>query len=203
MTITKTDSAVLVLEEKNLILLLIATAVAIFGIIALFTNVFGDNSRSLFSLIPFLFSGAALLIRKTVTITLDKTSGKLTITERGIRSKTSNEYDISMIKSVELFVTFRRDVYDPQDKNYTKGSYAFDLAFVIDGAGAVPLDPSTASTSQLGNGNSQREMGEKIAAFLDVPFQERSDDGNIVSTVSSVIHQTIGVMPMSETPKDS
>jgi len=187
MKIIKETANIMILKNRNILGFIIGFIFVLVGIIAFVKPDFFTNKPPLwFGLIFILFGGLAIFGAKVITITLDKTTNKLSFLRKGLLGQSIKEYNLDQIKEVELSISF------PSAEKMRQGfGYLYRLSFVLNTGEIIPLNPGSRSNKRTMS--TERIIGARIASFLNVPFQERRPPtvSELLSTVQSTIQKEI------------
>lgn len=180
MKIVKEEQNLMVLKDRNIIAFAIGIIFTLAGFLVIIKPDFFTNQPPMWSgFVGVLLGGFVVFVTKVTTITLDKTSNKLSFLRKGLTSKSAREYNLDQIKEVELSVT-----YSSSGKG---GGYSYHLAFVLNNDEIVPLSPGSSSIIRIMGRQiiPEKTLGTRIAGFLGVPFQERRPP-TVSETLSAV-----------------
>jgi len=187
MKIIKEDSGLMIIKDRNIIAYIIGLIFVVAGFIAVFKpNFFIDHPPAWSGLLGILIGGFVIFVAKITTIIFDKASNKLLFSQKGLISKGTKEYILDQIKEVELSMAY-------STSNKSRG-YSYHLACVLKNGELVQLNPwSSSNTRVLGSQViPEKNIGERIANFLRVPFLERRPPTVVesLSAVSGAIQRT-------------
>jgi len=193
MKITKQTSRLIILKDTNIVsiftgIILISVGILAFFYPDLFTNEV-DQFPWYFRLLFPLIGAIVLLISKTTKITLDKGSNKvLLISKKLIGDEHKKYYELKRIKKVLLQKTY---AYRGE-----KTRCYFNIILILDNNEKIKL-PSSATVS-VGGGligkkyfNKDEKIGEKIAKFLEVPFEKKDSENQGLKDTISELKKTI------------
>ncbi len=156
--------------------------------ILLIPLIFSSQSANvlIFALVLFVFlvTGIFSVINSYFsTITLDKSINKLSFVRKGVLGKRNNDYSLSNISSIQLRQEYASRSTSSVGFSTKLGTMSrrldFQLFFIFKSGEEIPLDhlqqPGGLSISGLpllGGSGYERELGQKLATFLNVPFND-------------------------------
>ena len=191
MKVTKEDSGLMIVKQRNILFFIIAIFFVILGFSAIFSpDLFVSEAPPLwFGLVFILFGFLAVFSIKITTIRLDRSENKISILKKRIAGRQNlEEFPIENVKEIELTVDF-------SSSSDGKNSYSYQLYFVLNDGQNKELGQNVTSTNKPLNSifSSQIKTGKRIASFLDVPFLERRPPTvqETLSTVSKTIKDSI------------
>jgi hypothetical protein len=168
MKITRENQNLLVLQESGLFVYVFGTIFILLGLFIVFSPSFlSDNPPLWTGIVGILLGSLVIVISKNTTISLDKTSNKLLFLKKGITGQTVKEYSLDQIKEIEMFASY--------SSSSSGSGYSYHLAFVFKNNEEVPLNPGDSTIIRFMGRQiiPEKKLGEKIADFLNVPFQEK------------------------------
>ena len=164
----------------------VASAFVIGGIVII-TLLFQHDWRNtnggyaaLFTALLFIVFGIKLYFTngfKSSMVTLDKGSSTLTIMRKGMFKSKKDNYFLSQIKKVCLHDSLSRMITSGSTFANSKSAPAekYQLVFVMQDGKELYLDnPLAVSRTSYANlpSDGDRKLGQQIALFLNVPFQD-------------------------------
>jgi hypothetical protein len=189
MKIIKETSTLMVIKEKDFWVLLVGIAFALVGFLMIWNPaLFTEQPPLWFGFVFFVIGCLVIFNARETTITLDKTANKLIFEWKFLlrRNKNFKEYDLNQIKEIEL-----EAVYD-SSKNRR---IFYKLVFVLNTDEKIDFSQTMSTMTGFGRQiiNKKREIGIRVANFLNIPFQERRPPTvrEILSTVQEVIQKEI------------
>lgn len=213
MKIVQETQAILVLKQKNYVGIFIGILLFAIGVCLLISQGVKDIKMLVISIIFILISLLVVVSTKFITLIIDKTSKRITITSKGLMRHSSQNIAIDQVKEVaiEESVTLVRT-----NNSSTTNSGTFNLSssnpgmrkqvnyvlifYLKDGQGIpVQIDsPASFSVGGLPIGdylvrNKIIELGNKIANFIAVPFKD-----NRPPTVNEVITGVVNTVKNSQ-----
>jgi hypothetical protein len=156
MKILKDEQDLLILRESNTGAFIVGTIFFLVGFISIFQDLV------LLGILIALFGVLIIVTTKTVTISLDKSTNKLSFLRKGLIGQSHQEYALDQIKEIEM----SRNYSFSETKNV--GRYSYRLAFVLKNGEVVFFNSRDTSPFIT----PQRRTGSKVANFLGVPFRE-------------------------------
>jgi len=173
-------------QTPNLMVIKNSNIVSIFvGIIFIFVGIFmffyPNTSINNVDKFPLYFKSFILLIgvivffiSKTTKVVLNKELSKISlIYKKIIGNEYKKNYELNRIKKVLLQKTYSHDEKTPK--------YYFNIILILDNNEKIRL-PSSATVSVGGNligrkyFNKDEKIGEEIAKFLGIPFENSDSD---------------------------
>lgn len=187
MKILKEDQNLMILKDNNITIFVVGIIFVFVGLMIIFKPDYFTNETPLwFGFVGILFGLFIILMAKITTISLDKLSNKLSFQQKGLTNKIIKEYTLGQIKEIELSVS-----YSTSGKN----NYSYHLAFVLNNNEIIPLNPGSSSFLKIMGKQiiPENTIGQRIANFLNVPFQNRQPPtaSEALSTISSAIQNAI------------
>lgn len=169
MKIIKEDTQVMIIKDRMTVAFIVEALFTIFGVITLFyPEIFSYNVPPWFSIVG-IFAFVMIFFTKILTITLDKGYGKIVFSYKSIMTSNRSEFDLDQIKEIEA------------TPYYTNVGNSHGIAYVIS---FVTLDNQkiiineherTIKKSWGKPINPYKDMCNRIAAFLQIPFIEKED----------------------------
>lgn len=189
MKIVKEDQELMIIKDRNNIAIITGIIFALFGLLTLLNPNFFTNNPPAWSGYTGIVIGVFLILAtKSISITIDKTVGKVIFKQKGISRENFKEYKISSIKQLEL-----RQIYT-SSKN-SKGGYSHKLVFILDTGEEIPLNPYGAPIIRIMGKqiNAEKGIGTKISNFLNISFQEKRPPtaSETLSVFKSVLQKEI------------
>lgn len=175
MRITKEDSGLMVVKERNIFAFVVTVIFIFLGFNIIFNpSIFTSETPPLwFGLVSFFLGLIFLFTIKITTIKLDKSENKISISKKRIvGGQIKEEYYIDNIKEIEFAVDF--------SSSDGKNAYSYQLFFVLNNGQNIELSQSKTSSSSA-TFPSEVRLGKRIASFLCVPLQERRPPTVVVS----------------------
>lgn len=169
MRIVKEKEDLMVLRDEGIITFLVGPVFLTVGIVFLIKEGFSPIEPSSWIYLLFIFVGILITVLwKTTTISLDKKTGKLIFLSKGLKGKTSKEYNLNEIKEIELHTEYLKN-------KDNESNVFYNLIFILKSGERVPLSPGErGSRRSMGvQVIPEVDIGKKLAKFLEVPFQER------------------------------
>lgn len=187
MKIIKEDQNLMILRDNHIFVYLVGMAFVLVGFLIIFKPDFIINKQPTWSgLLSVLLGGFVIYLSKITIIHLNKISNKLLFTIKGLTGSTTKEYMLDTIKEIELSVEYS------SGKN---NGYSYHLAFVLNNNEIVQFNPGSSSVTKIMGLQiiPEKVIGNKVANFLGVPFQERRPPtvNEILSTVSSAVKSSV------------
>lgn len=175
MKIVQENQNLMVVKEKNILPLVIGLIFAAVGFLIVFSpQIFKEQPPLWFGLVFILIGFLAVLLCPFVTISIDRGTGKITFLWKRLIGTKKKEYSLDQIKEI-IFQTY----YTIQTKT-KRPRPNYSLLFIFKNEKEVAFQ---------NKGRKDKIIGEKIAQFLNVPFQEKRPP--TVSEVLSTIKETI------------
>ncbi|HNU95718.1 MAG TPA: hypothetical protein PLZ70_01085 [Candidatus Paceibacterota bacterium] len=191
MKVTKEDSGLMIVKQRNILFFIIAIFFVILGFSAIFSpDLFVSEAPPLwFGLVFILFGFLAVFSIKITTIRLDRSENKISILKKRIAGRQNlEEFPIENVKEIELAVDF-------SSSSDGENSFSYQLYFVLKDGQNKELCQSVTSTNKPSSliFSSQIKVGKRIADFLGVPFLERRPPTvqETLSTISKTIKDSI------------
>lgn len=134
--------------------------------------------------------GVSVIFPTRDFITFDKSENKLRITQKSMVEEKNNAYELNTIRAIELWA-FRN-----QGTNNRNNSLQYTLACMLENGDPVILNPTSSSSSRMSIGSMtwnfipEKMIGEKIAAFLNIPFSENRRPPTVTETLN-VLSETV------------
>jgi hypothetical protein len=153
----------------------------------------------------FALVGVFMVITaKSLTVTIDKTQNKCNFFTVTLIGKKSQDVVLDQIKEVSLEETVTHNTSSSGSENQIN----YTLVFYLQDGEGIPISISGSSGSFSVNGLPMEEMigrnknvilGNKIAAFISVPFVDRRPP-SLTDAIESVVQGFNAAKPLSETP---
>lgn len=202
MKIIKENPDLMVLKEKNIIVFWVGIIFALAGVIGIFLPRFFIEKMPLWVGLVFILIGIVVFFNVRMgTVTLDKSTNQLKILWRKLLTKKYQEYALNQIKAVEM----KESYIAPSEEEISQTSqfprHKYNLFFLFENNQEITLDPWTGTT----NLEKERTLGETIAKFLNVTFQEQRPPtvGEVLSTVKEAAEEEMQKIPaQSPAPED-
>lgn len=182
MKITQETGEVLVLKDNNYSGIFLGLIISVLGLGLLvasfsFLNVSGLTGVLAFIWIPLIVLIIGFFKLKNsylTTITLDKSKNKITLDLKRIFDKKIHEYDIREVSKITV-----NRVFNARNRSLVPWG-KFQLILNFKNGSKVALDRPESDPSLAANllfflswsGGFEKEMGKKIAEFLNLPFEE-------------------------------
>lgn len=171
MKIIQEASNLIVLKSGNLIAWILGGVFALVGTVAIVSPTSFTNAPPVWvGAISFFVGLAIILFAKSSLVTLNKDTNQFSVARKSIiGGQKQEDYALNQIKQVELQYRVDRQ----NDQNRGRGeSYSYRLIFVLIGGHEVPLTVSFSGAGNVGGilRVKERVLGEKLSAFLGVPF---------------------------------
>lgn len=174
MKITQETQNLIVLKDGNLWAWILGEVFVLVGIVAIVSPASFTNTPPAWAgAISILVGLAVILLVKSSIITLDKDANQLSIVRKSIiGGQTQEDYALNQIKQIEL-------QYRVNLRNFSQGvnrgmrmAYSYRLVFILTDGREVPLTTGFSGASNVGGilRVKERAIGEKLSAFLGVPF---------------------------------
>ena len=128
-------------------------------------------------IIPVLFNTRYLII-------FNKDENKLKINQKNLVKQKNDTYELSDIKSIELWTI------SGQNGGSKNNGLQYELACIVENNQYVILNPDTQSSFKISIGLAawniipEKKIGEKIAAFLNIPFVENRRPPTVNETLN-------------------
>lgn len=128
-------------------------------------------------IIPVLFNTRYLII-------FNKDENKLKINQKNLVKQKNDTYELSDIKSIELWTI------SGQNGGSKNNGLQYKLACILENNQYVILNPDTQSSFKISIGLAawniipEKKIGEKIAAFLNIPFVENRRPPTVNETLN-------------------
>jgi len=179
MKIVKETSDLIIIKDRNIAfftigIIFILTGLSLLTILKPAFSSFDYERVINFAFLFILLGLGAVLILDTITISLDKTSNKLSLILRSIIRKKVKECPLNQIRAIEL-----RLFYMPGEGKWPR------LVFILIDGTEFPLPLGAITTTGRRRKRQiikERNIGPKIATFLNVPFNE-----NITSNINEIL----------------
>ena len=127
MKVTKEDSGLMIVKQRNILFFIIAIFFVILGFSAIFSpDLFVSEAPPLwFGLVFILFGFLAVFSIKITTIRLDRSENKISILKKRIAGRQNlEEFPIENVKEIELAVDF-------SSSSDGENSFSYQLYFVL------------------------------------------------------------------------
>lgn len=184
MKITQETQNLIVLEDSSLWAWVLGGVFVLAGVVMIVSPAsFANNAPPMWAGVLFIVAGlAATLFSKSSVITLSKDTNQLSIARKSIvGGRTQDDYALNQIKQIELqYSVSRRNVKG----RGMETNYSYRLIFILTDGREVPLTAGFSGASNVGGilRVKERVIGEKLAAFLGVPFIDiRPDDSQRIN----------------------
>lgn len=187
MKIVQESAVSMVIKDYNYNSLVIGIVFIVLGSFSFFKT---EPLRNLFDfkvILTGIFPIVGLyivLITKFTTIVLDKAQNKITFTRKSILGTKHDEVSLAPVVKVELKQEYKMETVEmnANTRGFSTRSEIprlyYQLALVSNNGQEVQLESPKRSSGVgsilLGGRTKAREVGQKIATFLNVPFQEIS-----------------------------
>ncbi|NCW13231.1 MAG: hypothetical protein EBV82_08765 [Chitinophagia bacterium] len=128
-------------------------------------------------IVPIIFSTRDL-------ISFNKVENKLKISQKNFLKEKNYVYELGTIKSIELWTLSN------QNGGNRNNSLQYKLACILENGQHVILNPDTSSSTNMSVGLitwniiPEKGIGEKIAAFLNIPFVENRRPPTVTETLN-------------------
>jgi hypothetical protein len=165
MRIVKEDQNLMVIKDRNILIFLTGAVFLFIGLLLMLKpNLFASQPPFWYGLAAVLVGGFVVSAVKVTTVTLDKISSKMLVTDKSLLSQSKKEFGFDQIVKIEL----------QRSQNFSRkgGGSSYKLAFILNNGEQIPLSILSGAVMGIevipGKGN-----GVRIASFLNVPFEER------------------------------
>jgi len=168
MRVVREDQKLLVLQESGLFVYFIGGLFILIGLVIVFSpSFFSENPPIWTGIVGVLLGSFAIIISKNTTVSLDKASNKLSFLKTGFTGQSIKEYNLDQIKEIEMYASY--------SSSSNVSGYSYHLAFIFNNGSEIPLNPGDSTIVRLMGKQIilERALGEKIATFLNVPFQKK------------------------------
>ncbi len=189
MQITDESSSQIIIKDYGIFSTITITGI-LFIIVGLFILLAPDTLKqvpSWIGIIGIIIGAFVISKSERTTLTLDKNSNKLLITKKSLINKKQQERSLNGIKSIEIDSTHRY--------SNNRSKYFYNLVLVFADNNNVSLSSPGSSIDLLGQKQlvKTREVGQKTAKFLGVPFEERKlpTTNEILSAIKSGVSDSI------------
>lgn len=175
MKITQETQNLLVLKDGNLWAWILGGVFILVGIVAIVSPTSFTNIPPVWGgAISILVGLAVILIAKSSIITLNKDTNQFSIARKSIiGGQTQEDYALNQIKQIELQYRVSRQNISSRGLNQgMRMKYSYRLVFILVDGREVPLTTGFSGASNVGGilRVKERVIGEKLSAFLGVPF---------------------------------
>jgi len=185
MKIAQITQTSMVLKDNNFSGIIFGAVFAVLGFILLYSMHPLSKPFSLKTWLPAIFILVGLFViamSRFTTIILDKAQNKIIVIGLGILGKRVKEYPLNTVMRLELREEYRIEYSNADSRGFSVQTprLNWQLVFVFNDGQEVPLDHVTSSASTvrfddiplMSGSGTERVVGQKIAAFLNIPFQE-------------------------------
>lgn len=175
MKIIQETQNLIVLKDSNLWAWILGGVFVLAGVVMIVSPASFTNTPPAWAgAISILVGLAVILIIKSSIITLNKDTNQLSIAGKSIiGGQIQDDYALNQIKQVELQYSVSRQNVSNQGLNQgMRMKYSYRLVFILTDGREVPLTTSFSGASNVGGilRVKERAIGEKLSAFLGVPF---------------------------------
>lgn len=189
----------------GIILIIVFTGLLFFPVQGRQNNLMWKSICGVFALAGVL----AIVVAKSLSLIIDKTQNKMSLTSSGIFGKKAQEFALDQIAKVTIQ---ERTSYTTNNQG-TQANENYILVFYLKNGEGYPVQLNSLFSSISVNGlpigtffarNTIIHLGNKIAAFIGVPFEDQRPPTltGIISSVTSGINQAINQnKPISEIPQ--
>ncbi len=184
MRILEQSDSRMVLKDGNFVGLVIGVALTLLGLAVICKLIVpsGDGDNWLLGLISLLFGLAALLLPTFNSIIFDKSSNTLRMRQRNLFWNKSQQYDLTKIKQLELW-----------QKNTGGRGMSNKLMCVFAEGNPISLEVNKSSSGIMMGGAGftynyvpEISIGDKISAFLNVPFIKDLRPPSVGETITAI-----------------
>lgn len=165
MKIIEENQNLIILKNNNISNFIISILLLLIGFLGIFSDfspIQIPRGTGLISLFLGFFIG---FFTKVKTFTFNKSTNQFLVLKLGLRGKKTQTYDLSQIKEIKLSTR-----YAP------KKSKKYRLMVLLSNDKTIRLSSSRSKT--ISDNMPIKLLGEKLANFLKVPFNESSDSTN-------------------------
>ena len=167
MKIIEENNEVLILKDSGTVFRLIGALFIVLGIFFFIKSIAeSETVSSLFSILVSLVGASVVVFVKDTTTTMNRTLGTIQITKKNMVGSGLTEYRFSDIQNVLLRIQMNRDT------KTNRQTVTSQLALDTTTNGIVPLEMMAGGISE--RTDARRQIGQKIADLLQVPFQDGS-----------------------------
>ncbi len=175
MKIIQENSGLMVIKENYIIAIFLGALFAIVGFLIVFSpQIFKEQPPLWFGLVFILIGLLAVLLCPFITISIDKSIGKITFLWKRLIGTKKEEYNLDQVKEITFQAHYTTN---RKGRGYR---LEYDLLFILKNEKEVVFKNKS---------KKDKIVGEKIAQFLNVPFQERRPP--TASETLSTIKETI------------
>jgi hypothetical protein len=189
MKIKKEENDLMILTENSIMGRAIGCVFLLAGLFLITFPQYVASKIPLWLSVLFIIGGAAaVLLTKSKVLTIDKNSGKIMMEDKSIVNKNISEYLISDVKSIKLGL--KSELKIEKGGRQRTDWYWLELSTT---KGDVEISSrSSQSVSVLVVKKEivpERNLGQKIAAFLNVPFVDNHPEsaGEIISDIANAV----------------
>lgn len=176
MKIIQETQNLIVLKDSNLWAWVLGGVFVLAGVIMIVSPTsFVNNTPPMWIGALFVLAGlATILFSKSSVVTLNKETNQFSIARKSIiGGQTQEDYVLNQIKQIELQYRVSRQNVSSQGLNQgMRMKYSYRLILILTDGREVPLTTGFSGASNVGGilKIKERVIGEKLAAFLSVPF---------------------------------
>jgi len=168
MKIVKEEQNLMVIKNKNTFVFLVGITFALTGFLTILKpDIFINQPPLWSSIVGILLGSFIILVTKTTTINLNKTSNQIIFTHKTLFRQTITQHNLQQIKKIEL-----QTIYNSSNKS---SGYSYRLIFELNNGKQIPLNSQGSSIIRIMGKQIivEKKIGTKIANFLNIPFQEK------------------------------
>jgi hypothetical protein len=195
MKITIETQSLMVIKEGRIFVYVLSAVFTAAGLVVIFFPSFFTNNPPLWSGIVAVLAGILVVfLNKSINVKLDKSVDKFSMLKKSLIGKHSEEYSLSQIKEVEIRQMYYQGARTRNSREGESGYY-YELSIIMNNNQRILLNPGARNIQRGISFSRPKEqvIGEKIANFLGVPFQERRPPtvGEVFSEIRNVAQQQI------------
>ena len=204
MKVVEESETKLVIKQGIFLNIILGILIVAAGVVLFFIANTNVNTGRIFALALIIAGIISILLASATTITVDKTTNKIAFLISRLWGKKLQEMAINQVKEISLeeYVT-----QNYSDNRRPRSQLNFTLVFYLQDGQGIPFRLGSQSNFAF-NGlpigmflgrNKNVVMGNKIAAFIGVPFVDRRPP-TAAEVITDVVQAVQGKKPLNEVP---
>ena len=204
MKVVEESETKLVIKQGIFLNIILGILIVAAGVVLFFIANTNVNTGRIFALALIIAGIISILLASATTITVDKTTNKIAFLISRLWGKKLQEMAINQVKEISLeeYVT-----QNYSDNRRPRSQLNFTLVYYLQDGQGIPFRLGSQSNFAF-NGlpigmflgrNKNVVMGNKIAAFIGVPFVDRRPP-TAAEVITDVVQAVQGKKPLNEIP---
>lgn len=191
MKIVHETPTALVLKQKNYLGIFVGIIFFIVGTYLLISQGLKDSKLLLIAIIFIFVSLLVVVLTKFITLTIDKSSGKITLTSKGLVGQKSQDIALDQIQEIAI----EESITQVTGNSGSRNQPSYNLVFYLKDGQGIPIHIDSPTSFSVGGfpigdylgRNKIIELGNKIASFIGVPFKD-SRPPTVTDVISGVVN---------------